>query len=78
MAQVKLTGELNHSAHSAKRSEHYHAKIIGQPQPFNDSGLPTTKNRADKKAQERVNIDKAQQKMQSPRPGLTAQRGLGG
>lgn len=77
MAQIKPTGLLNHSTHSAKRSETYHAKVIGQPRPFNNSGLNVTKTR-DPKAQERVKTARAQKKMQSTRPGRTAQRGLGG
>jgi hypothetical protein len=77
MAQVKPTGILNHSSRSAERSDHYHNKIIGQPKPFNNSGLPTVKAR-DPKARERIKTDREQQKMQSTRPGLTAQRGLGG
>jgi hypothetical protein len=77
MAEIKPTGILNHSNHSAKRSEHYHARVIGQPQPFNNSGLNVTKTR-DSKTRERVKTAKAQEKMQSTRPGQTAQRGLGG
>lgn len=78
-----------HSRFSSERSDAYHAKVIGQPRPFNNSGLPTSKNTADehnnsprlpkdKKAEERVKIRKAQERMTSTRPGRTAQRGLGG
>ena len=78
-----------HSRFSSERSDAYHAKTIGQPKPFNNSGLPTTRNTADehnnsprlpkdKKAAERVKIRKGQEKMTSTRPGRTAQRGLGG
>ena len=82
---IKPTGLLNHSAHSASKSKDYHGRVLGQPKPFNNSGLPTKKNSADKmepnrdpKAERRVKIDREQEKMQSPRPGLTAQSGLGG
>jgi len=78
-----------HSRFSSERSDAYHAKTIGQPKPFNNSGLPTTRNTADehnnspklprdKKAEARVKTRKAQEKMTSTRPGRTAQRGLGG
>ena len=63
MAQVKTTGELNHSSYSAKKSEHYHAKVIGDVKPSNQSGL---------------NAVKTKDEYKSPLPGLTAQRGLGG
>lgn len=82
---IKPTGLLNHSTHSANKSRDYHGRVVGQPKPFNNSGLPTKKNSADKmdhprdpKAERRVQADRAQEKMQSKRPGLTAQRGLGG
>ena len=42
MAQVKLTGELNHSAHSAKRSEHYHSKVI-EPTQIRPSSTKMTR-----------------------------------
>lgn len=60
---IKPTGILNHSAHSAMRSEHYHAKVIGPIKPNNQGGL---------------NAVKTKKEYQSPVPGLTAQRGLGG
>ena len=71
---VQSTGMLNHSTKSADKSEHYHAKIIGEPRPNNQGGLgPDEVNRIGS-----VKTRRAQERMQSPRPGLTAQRGLGG
>lgn len=82
---IKPTGLLNHSTHSASKSKDYHGRVLGDPKPFNNSGLPTSKNSADKpqyprdpKAEARVKTARAQEKMKSKRPGLTAQRGLGG
>lgn len=54
---------LNHSAKTAERSEHYHNKVIGEPRPNNQGGLNAVKTRWE---------------YSSPRPGLTAQTGLGG
>lgn len=51
--QVPSSADM-HSQHTAQRSEHYHARIIGQV------------------------IPKPDENESSPRPGLTAQRGLGG
>ena len=60
---TKPSGLLNHSARSQKVSEHYHAKVIGEPRPSNQSGL---------------NARKTRDEYHSTRPGLTAQGGLGG
>jgi hypothetical protein len=77
--------DMAHSRYNADKSKDYHGRVLGTPKPFNNSGLPTSKNDADKpqyprdpKAEERVKIRKAQEKMTSKRPGRTAQRGLGG
>lgn len=78
---VKPLGQLNkpknsalvkdtpHSAYNSMKSELYHAKTIGLPRPSNQSGLNTPGSKATARAQEA---------MESPRPGLTMQRGLGG
>lgn len=85
-SQVKPLGQLNspkrstlvkdtpHSAYNQLKSELYHAKHIGDPRPNNQGGLgPNEVNRPGSKATARI-----QEAMESPRPGLTFQRGLGG
>ena len=52
----------NHSNWIRNKSDSYHAEIIGGPRPA-ASGVALRRTRAE---------------MQSTRPGLTAQRGLGG
>ena len=77
--------DMAHSRYNADKSKDYHGRVLGTPKPFNNSGLPTSKNDADKpqyprdpKAEARVKTARAQEKMTSKRPGRTAQRGLGG
>jgi hypothetical protein len=78
---IKPTGLLNkeqhHSEHSAKRSEHYHAKIIGQVKPGISKpdteavgagiGAPKTG-----KSTYKESFNSTKQDFQSKRPGLTA------
>ena len=63
---VQSTGRLkeeHHSSYSARKSEHYHARVLEPKKPSNQTGLNAVKTRDE---------------YGSPRPGLTAQRGLGG
>ena len=79
MPTARLKPE-SHSSFTQARSDHYHSKIIektaspGTSHPNNQGGLgPDEVNRTGS-----VKTNRKQMKMQSPRPGLTAQRGLGG
>jgi len=70
----RMVEETPHSAYNQMRSEAYHARHIGQPRPNNQGGLgPNEVNRRGSKATAKI-----QEAMESPRPGLTMQRGLGG